>query len=173
MRPYGSLAMSGDDLDHERLHRLVEATTMALYVAIALLAALAVLDPERFSAGETIGLVWGTALGLAIAHYVAFRLASHLALGRSLTRQDAEVAGLQVAGALTMPVACTITVLLFGRDGTAIDVAIWTVGLGLGAAGFLAGRANGASLVRSAILGGGVLVIGILTATAKVALGGH
>ena len=162
--------MTADDRDS--LHQLVEASTMALYVAIAMLAALAVVDPTRFDQGEVIGLLWGTALGLAVAHYVAFRLASRLARGRPLTTRDAEIAGLQVAGALTVPAVCTLTVLLAG-DHSAVDVAIWTVGIGLGLVGFLAGRANGANLVRSAVLGGVVLGIGAVTAAAKVALGGH
>ena len=54
---------------------------MALYVSIALLAALAAVDEDALSRNDTLLLIWGTSLGLAVAHYVAFRLASALARG--------------------------------------------------------------------------------------------
>jgi hypothetical protein len=158
---------------HHELHRLVEATTMALYVSIALLAALAATSEANESRRSTLLLIWGTALGLAIAHYVAFRLASALARGRHLGRDDIETAGVQFIGAMTVPLACTVAELALGSDDNAIDVAEFTLAGALGVTGYLAGRTNGASRPRAALLGGVVLVIGFATATVKFFLTRH
>jgi hypothetical protein len=58
-----------------RTEHIQEAATMALYVSICLLAALAAVR-ERADAGhvDVLRLVWGTTLGLALAHWFAFRL---------------------------------------------------------------------------------------------------
>jgi hypothetical protein len=48
-----------------------EAYTLALYVAICLLAAFAAL-PETGAHAHVIGLIWGVTVGLALAHWFAF-----------------------------------------------------------------------------------------------------
>jgi hypothetical protein len=56
-----------------------EAYTMALYVAICLLAALAaVSEPALDEGAHTFELVWGTTVGLALAHWFAFRMSARL-----------------------------------------------------------------------------------------------
>jgi hypothetical protein len=161
-------------LAHDAVHRWVEATTMALYVSIALLAALAAVHPESATRQHTLVLIWGTTLGLAVAHYVAFRLASHVARGRELSRHDVAIAGVQLIGALLVPLVCTITEVLFADDDDAIDVAEFTIAGVLGVTGYLSARGNGASRGRAALLGAGVLVAGLVTAALKYALtSGH
>ena len=50
---------------------------MALYVAICLLAALSVVaEDELEHRGVAINVIWGTTLGLALAHWFAFRLSA-------------------------------------------------------------------------------------------------
>ena len=44
-----------------------EASTMALYVAICLLAAFAAV-PESGVHAQAIGIIWGVTVGLAVAH---------------------------------------------------------------------------------------------------------
>ena len=117
---------------------------MALYVAIALLAALAAINPDRFTRRETLLLIWGTALGLAVAHYVAFRLASSIAKPRHLSREDVRTAGVQFLGAMSVPAMCTLTGLVFADDDSAVEVAELTLAGMLGVTGYLAGRGNGA-----------------------------
>jgi hypothetical protein len=48
--------------------------TMALYVAISLLASLIVIPESRVEHTHVLGLIWGITLGLALAHWFAFRL---------------------------------------------------------------------------------------------------
>jgi hypothetical protein len=158
---------------HDATHRLVEVTTMALYVSIALLAALAAVDEDALSRNDVLVLIWGTSLGLAVAHYVAFRLASALARGRHLGRGDVVVAGVQFLGAMIVPAAVTIVELLLGDDEDDVDTAEFALSVILGVTGYLVSRGNGSSRRRATLLGLGVLVIGTVTALIKSALTGH
>ena len=56
-------------------HLRKEGWTMALYVAICLIAALTALANVTAIPGHIMGLVWGTTVGLAVAHVFAFRIA--------------------------------------------------------------------------------------------------
>ena len=70
-----------------------EAFTMALYVAICLLAALIALPERAVEHTSVLGVIWGITLGLAIAHWFAFRVSARL-LGAGAVRQsDLESAG--------------------------------------------------------------------------------
>jgi hypothetical protein len=51
---------------------------MAPYVAICLIAALTALANVTAIPGHIIGLVWGTTVGLTVAHVFAFRIAGRL-----------------------------------------------------------------------------------------------
>ena len=146
---------------------------MALYVAIALIAALAAVDEDALSRNEVLLLVWGTSLGLAVAHYVAFRLASALARGTHLGRADAVAAGVQLLGALAVPAIVTIVELVLGDDEDDIDTAEFALAVILGVTGYLVSRGNGASRGRAVLLGLGVLVVGLVTAGVKNLLAGH
>jgi len=65
---------SAADTDHIHPdHLRKEGWTMALYVAICLIAALSALANVTAIPGHILGLVWGTTVGLAVAHVFAFR----------------------------------------------------------------------------------------------------
>ena len=63
-----------------------EAYTMALYVAICLLATFAAL-PETDAHAHAIAIVWGITIGLAVAHWFAFRVSARM-VGRHRARQE-------------------------------------------------------------------------------------
>jgi hypothetical protein len=159
--------------DHDHTHRLVEVTTMALYVSIALLAALLAVDEDALNRSETLLLIWGTAVGLALAHYVAFTLASALAGGRHLGKEHLSVAGLQFVAAIAVAAACTIIELIIASNDDDAETAEFALVVILAVTGYLVSRGNGASRLRAVVLGLGVLVIGIITAVVKNILGGH
>jgi hypothetical protein len=62
---------------------------MALYVAICLIAALTALENVTAVPGHILGLVWGTTVGLALAHVFAFRVAGRLVHDGVLPKQIA------------------------------------------------------------------------------------
>ncbi len=146
---------------------------MALYVSVVLLATLvAFRDSAHTSQTELLAVIWGTTLGLAVAHLYAFRVSSRLVRGRSFHRGDLESALAQLGGAAAVAALCTIPVLVLPSPSED-DVVRLLLGLLLGAAGYTSGRTGGASRLRSFVLGAAVLAVGIAVALVKNALGGH
>jgi hypothetical protein len=171
-----SSAATDQDVAHHAEHRTeltLEVSTMALYVSVVLLAALVALEdgattPDR----EMLGLIWGTTLGLALAHYFAFRVASRLVRGTTFHKRDGEIALAQLGGAAIVAALCTIPVLLL-RDSSKNDSVRFELAILLGVAGYAAGRSGGASRLRSLATGAIVLVLGVGVAFVKNALLGH
>ena len=83
----------------ERTEVLREAATMVLYVSVVEIAELATLPEGHFTHGRVTGpvgaqllaIVWGTAIGLAIAHWFAFRVAAPGFRGDRPTRHDTNI----------------------------------------------------------------------------------
>lgn len=151
---------------------------MALYVSITLLAALAAL-PDDDPAGSggvhglaLLGVIWGTTVGLALAHWFAFTVASRgVALGaRRLA--DLELAAAQLGGAAVVALLTTIPAVLLSDD-LDLEVSIWVPAAVLGVSGYFTGRAAGRSPLRSLFIGGGVLAFGALVALVKHLLTPH
>jgi hypothetical protein len=168
----GPAASAGEDEDtHTEV--VLEASTMALYVSVVLLAALVALEDDAdIPDAEMLGLIWGTTLGLALAHFFAFRMSSRLVRGSTFHRRDLVVARAQAAGAVAVAALCTIPVLLL-PNASEYDVVRLELGLLLGLAGYASGRTGGASRLRSLVMGAVTLVLGIGVALVKNALLGH
>jgi hypothetical protein len=87
-----------------RAHLVREAATMVLYVSVVEIAELAAIPEEHFAHGRATGpvggallaIVWGTAVGLAIAHWFAFLVAAPAFRGQSPTRLDAQIGRTQL-----------------------------------------------------------------------------
>jgi len=163
------LAMAAD----EKSELSLEGATMALYVAVVLLASLVVLKDNRNANDvDLVELIWGTTLGLALAHFFAFRISSRLVRRTSFDRHDMRMALAQLGGAAAVALLCTIPVVLLPADSE--DDAIRLVlGLLLGIAGYAAGRGGGGSRLRSLALGAATFAIGVSVALLKNALVGH
>src|SRR6266550_4396789 len=89
-----STLLSTRSPEHAEIVR--EALTMVLYVSVVEIAELAAL-PETHVSGhatgpvssELLAIIWGTAVGLAVAHWFAFRLGGHAFRGDRVTGLDA------------------------------------------------------------------------------------
>ena len=109
----GPPVMSDAAADHvDRDHLRKEAWTMALYVTICLLAALTALENVVAIPGQVFGLVWGTTIGLALAHLFAFRIAGRLVHDGRFPKGDQVVASIQLAAAAAIAVFVSIPVLI-------------------------------------------------------------
>src|SRR3954462_2681580 len=64
------------DQSHEGRRLRREALTMALYVSITLLATLTAVPSDAHL--NELAIIWGTTIGLALAHWFAFVLAARL-----------------------------------------------------------------------------------------------
>jgi hypothetical protein len=150
-----------------------EASVMALYVAVCLLAALIALGEDADHGHvRAFGLVWGTTLGLALAHAFAFRVSARLTAGGQFGGADAQIVLAQLAGATFVAVIATLPVAVFGSTGE-FDVVRTVLSVFIGAMGYAVGRLNGASRTRSLVYGGAVLLFAVTIAVIKNVLSGH
>lgn len=150
---------------------------MALYISIVLLAAIVSL-PDHFAAESDQGLntllftIWGTTIGLALAHWFAFNVAAVGFRGGHLTRMDLQTVGAQLSGAATVALVTTIPLLLAHGDYF-WDAAFIGPALVLTVAGYFVARWSGRTRMTSLIIGVLVLAAGLGIALIKGFLGGH
>ncbi len=143
---------------------------MALYVCVVLLAALEAVGKDG-PTGQSLELVWGTTVGLAVAHVFAFAWASRLLdHGTARFRRAGAIAHLTGAVSIAVPVSIVILALPHStqRDGARIAAA----GL-IGIVSYGETRWSGASRPRA--LGVAVLALaaGITAALIKNSIGSH
>jgi hypothetical protein len=150
-----------------------EAATMALYVAICVLAALTALDVRADSGHvDVVGVIWGTTIGLALAHLFAFRISARLVSAGTISSHDARVSAAQVVGAVVVAALATGPVLILPASATMDAVRLVLAGV-IASFGFVVARASGGGRLRSAIYATSVLLVGVCVAVLKNVLSGH
>jgi hypothetical protein len=157
-----------------------EAITMVLYVAVVEIAELAALPESHFADGRVTGavggqllaIVWGTAVGLAVAHWFAFRLAAPAFRGGRPSRQDTYIGLAQVGGAIFVAIVSSLPVL-FLSDVRAQEFTGDVPALLIGAVGYGIARYSGRSRLTSVAFGVTALALGVLVATVKTILAAH
>jgi hypothetical protein len=152
---------------HEAVELRKEAYTMALYVAICLLAALAAVSEHASSEQiDTFKIVWGTTVGLAIAHWLAFRVSARLVAAGESRRHDAAAGIAQLAGAAAVALLATVPILLLPTS-VELDVTRLVLCGFVALVGYAVARAGGASVRRSLAYGASILVLTTIVAVAK------
>jgi hypothetical protein len=148
-----------------------EAMTMALYISLSLLAVLVALPTTHIAPSGTRAAVTvvATAVGLVLAHYVAFRLSSRLVDQGLITGESLELLGAQLSGALPVAIAAAIPPLVLGGTSGRLVSELLLVAFVAGV-GYRAARQS-AGPGRSILYVGGVLVaVGVVVAV-KTAVG--
>jgi hypothetical protein len=158
---------------------LREGATMALYVSIVLLAEMITIWVNETPGGadpihglELVSLIWGTTIGLAVAHLFAFRLAAGGFGDRTFGTAEWEMAGAQLGGAASVALVCSVPVMLAG-DANDLATAIYAPDIIIGVAGYIVSRAAGRSQFTSVLVGIGAALLGVAVAAAKNILAGH
>jgi hypothetical protein len=157
-----------------------EAVTMVLYVCVVEIAELAALPESHLANGRVTGavggqllaIVWGTAVGLALAHWFAFRLAAPAFRGERPTRQDTYIGLAQIGGAVFVAAVSSIPVVFFSEvraQETTGDVPAILIGV----VAYLLSRHAGRSRIASAFYGITALALGVLVALVKTKLAAH
>ena|GEM_PF-986638 len=165
----GPASRRADALGSEHSRELVrEACTMALYVAVCLLAAFAAL-PGR---GHVLPIVWGVTVGLALAHWFAFRVSARLVGVGAVSRADVVSGAAQLAGAVAVAVLATVPVLVLPHS---VELLADTLVLAafIGVFGYAVARGGGSSRIRALVYAVIVLACAVAIALLKHALGGH
>lgn len=163
---------AGDQADHSLEHRehlTHEAFTMALYVAICLLAALSVVGSGSLDRGQILELVWGTTVGLAAVHYFSFRVAGRMVTTDELAERAGVVAVAQMAGAVVVAGVVTVALLVTPTQSE-LTVAKLVVAALIGLMGYLVARPSAATRWRAVLFGLVVLVLAVAVAAFKIRL---
>jgi hypothetical protein len=149
-----------------------ETATMTLYISVVELAELAALRGGSVNVTEDhlIELVWGTAAGLALAHWFAFVVVSHAAADGRIPRGDVYVGATQFAAAAAVSLVCSVAIVL--SDGN-LRAAGLAPALIIAASGFWVARASGRSRLLAFVVAVAVLLVGIGVAVVKSNLVGH
>jgi hypothetical protein len=166
--------------DEARTEIFREAVTMVLYVSVVEIAELAAIPEEHFTHGRVTGpvgtkllaIVWGTAVGLAIAHWFAFRLAAPAFRGERPTRLDTYVGLAQAGGAVFVAAVSSIPVLLLS-DVRAQETTGDVPALLIGVVGYLVARSTHRSRITSIVYGVTALALGVLVAVVKMRVAAH
>jgi len=157
-----------------------EFTTMVLYVSVIEIGELAALPERHFAHGKVTGpvggkllaIVWGTAVGLALAHWFAFRLAAPAFRGDRVTSQDTRI-GLAQAGAAIFVAALSSIPVVFFSDVRAQEATGDVPAVLIGVIGYLIARSTGKSRFTSVFYGITALTLGVLVAVVKSILAAH
>lgn len=146
---------------------------MALYVAICLIGVLIAREDEiEQTHARVLGIIWGTAMGLALAHWFAFRLSARLVARGTVHRQDALIGLAQLRGAIGVALAATVPVILLPASAELDAVRLVLAAL-IAAVGYAVARSGGASGARSLLYAAAMLGLATLVAIAKNHLAGH
>lgn len=159
---------------HERHARLLarEALAAALYMALVLLAGLVALPVVRIPDDKVmVATLVGTAIGLVLAHWFAFRLAAHVtAEGGTWPGSAAQEATAQIVGGLSVALVASIPFLL--TDGaSAVRLALLLLSALPAATGFMIARLRGFSWLRSGGTAAVVFLIALVVVEVKAAVG--
>jgi hypothetical protein len=155
---------------HTVLH---ETTTMALYLAISVLALLAALPHGDGGVTDAVvGTVWGTIAGLTLAHLLAFRLSGKLLGGGWLDRAEVLAIAGQVLAAVG--VALLVSVPLWWSSGTqAVAYARLLLAAMIGVFAFGVAIQQHPSRFRAGLYAVVVVAISLGVAIVKNRLAGH
>jgi hypothetical protein len=149
-----------------------EAMTMALYVSIVLAAEFGGLSDQAHGKTVVLGVIWGTTVGLALAHVFAFNMTARLFAGGHVSPETRTAAWAQLAAAGVVAFIVSIPFVLFDF-GRALDVAGFVVAALLGVESYLVSRESGARATRSIVDAVVVLLVAQALVSFKVFIAGH
>ncbi len=119
-----------------------------------------------------MGTHLGVTLGLALAHWFAFRVSARMVGAGTIRSSDVELAGAQLAGAAGVAVIVSLGVLLL-PDSTELEGAEFLLAALISLIGFAVARGAGASLLRAMVYSLFILVCAAIVAALKNLLAGH
>src|SRR4051794_30703548 len=144
---------------------------MMLYVSVVLMGAVATVPASDLDDDfEVAAVIWGSALGLALAHWFAFNAAAHLFRGEGINREELReglseaLAAVAVAGLATLP-------LLLLDATTAAAVSLIALSLVVTVVAYVASRHGGLSRRRALLRGAVTVVAATAVAVLKIWLG--
>ena len=148
-------------------NRAREVVTVAFYVSVTLAAELAVAssdDPKTV----LVGTLWGTAVGLALAHWYAQTITAAIARG-AFHKTDAAEGLREIGAAVGVAFLLTLPFLVFATP-TALVLSRWGVVLGTSLIALALARSAGTGWARAFVEAAIVFAIGVAVIETKAAL---
>jgi hypothetical protein len=149
-----------------------ETGTMVLYISVVELAELAALRAADVHASESqlLELVWGTAAGLALAHWFAFVLVTDAVRRGGIRRDDVYLGAAQFTAAAAVSLLCSVAIVWSGGSARAAAIVPAII---IAVSGYWVSRASGRSQASALVVAGIVLAVGLLVAVVKSNLVSH
>jgi hypothetical protein len=145
--------------------------TMILYVSVVLMGAIVTVPADDLDDDvEVAAVIWGSALGLALAHWFAFNASAHLFRGEGISAAELREGFWEAAAALAVAVAATVPLLLLD-DTTGAAVSLVALAAVVTTVAYIASRHGGLSRPRALLRGGITMVLALLVAALKIRLG--
>ncbi|MGS0684873.1 hypothetical protein ACVBEQ_06940 [Nakamurella sp. GG22] len=162
----------GADLSGHQRVLFREFLASAMYVALVLLAALVAVPHERLPPdGEIVRLMIGTAVGLVLAHWLAFRLAARItAEDGGWSPSAAQEAGAQLSGGFAVALFASVPFVLLD-GGAAVAVSMLLLASLPAVTGVLIARLRGRSWAYALTRGAVVLVVAVGVVALKSVVG--
>ncbi len=166
------VAVTHETTDSSRKEFVREAVTMALYLSLSLLAVLlAIPTSSEKSVGDPVGLIFLTAIGLLVAHLLAFAISSRLVSSGSLDAEARLIAFAQIAGGALVVLLVMLPMIFFDAP-TSVQVAQALLLAFVAGVGYLAARQSNVSRFR-ALVYVAVVVVSVLVVLGLKAAVGH
>ena len=147
--------------------RVREGMTMALYLSLSLLAVMVAFeDPTHPDTPDLGRLVFLTAVGLMLAHLLAFRMSARLVARGRGAAQTTQLVLAQIVGGVVVTAIATVPLVVLGPwPGLLVsEFALLALITGVG---YVTGRASGYSRVRSLVYVAGVVVLTVVVLEVK------
>ena len=148
-------------------YRAREVTVVAFYVSVTLAAELAVASSDD-SKLIVVGALWGTAVGLALAHWYAQTITAAIARG-AFHKTDAAEGLREIGAAVGVALVLSLPFIVF-ETPTALVLSRWGVVLGTSLIALALARTAGAGWMRAFIEAAIVFAIGVAVIETKAAL---
>lgn len=148
-------------------YRAREVTVVAFYVSVTLAAELAAASSDD-SKVIVVGALWGTAIGLALAHWYAQTITAAIARG-AFHKTDAAEGLREIGAAVGVAFVLSLPFLVF-ETPTALVFSRWGVVLGTSLISLALARSAGAGWTRAFIEAAIVFAIGVAVVETKAAL---
>jgi diaminopimelate decarboxylase len=168
--PAGLVERDADVYDRAPAHvadRVREGMTIALYLSLSLLAVMVAFeDPTHPDSTGLARLTAVTAVGLLLAHLLAFRMSSRFVHGAQRRGEYVSLVLAQVAGGVLVTLLATVPLLLFGSwPGLLIsELALLALISGVG---YLTARQSGEGRIRSLLYVGGIILLTLVVLWVK------
>lgn len=171
-RSCGCMKTVPEQIDHSMRKEFVrESVTMALYLSLSLMAVLLAIPTDSDHVVEDpVGLLFLTAIGLLVAHLLASAVSSRLVSRGLMDAAARTIAFAQIVGGLVVVVLVMIPMVLFDAP-TSIQAAEGLLLAFVAGLGYLAARQSNASVLRSSLYAGSVVVGVAIVLVLKAAVG--